>query len=80
MKQSKCFAPGCNSGYKTATEKFSMFKAPSDEVELAKWQAIIPRIDRKLSPRDVLCARHFDKSDIIRHLEINNVSILIKHM
>lgn len=54
---SKCFVPGCNSGYTSCTTKASLFTPPTSL--LAEWQRAIPRADRVLSSRNKVCDRHF---------------------
>ncbi|CAN7948566.1 unnamed protein product, partial [Ixodes hexagonus] len=55
----KCFAPNCNSGYRSCKEKVNTFRAPSDPERLALWARAIPRSDRQLTPKDYLCEKHF---------------------
>ena len=61
----KCFAPNCNTGYKSCNEMLSTFKAPKDEVLLCKWNSAIPRSDRSITPKDCICEKHFQPTDII---------------
>lgn len=56
----KCFAPRCNTGYKSCTEKLSLFSAPKEEERLRVWRNAIPRKDRILQSTDHLCERHFE--------------------
>jgi hypothetical protein len=56
---SKCFVPGCKSGYKTCTEKVSFFQPPSDPLLLSQWQRAIPRADLVLTRKDRVCEKHF---------------------
>lgn len=65
MPNSKCFVPGCKSGYKSNNERVSLFRAPKDAELLKKWESAIPRADRQLHANDVVCAKHFFDSDII---------------
>nr|XP_054923076.1 uncharacterized protein LOC129382872 [Dermacentor andersoni] len=55
----KCFVPNCKSGYRTCTERVSLFKAPREPERLEKWRRAIPRADRVLQPTDHVCAKHF---------------------
>ncbi|KAG0415819.1 hypothetical protein HPB47_007016 [Ixodes persulcatus] len=55
----KCFAPNCNSGYRSCKEKVNAFRGPSDPECLALWARAIPRSDRQLTPKDYLCEKHF---------------------
>ncbi|KAG0411805.1 hypothetical protein HPB47_011061 [Ixodes persulcatus] len=55
----KCFAPNCNSGYRSCKEKVSVFEAPSDPERLSLWDRAIPRSDWQLTPKDYLCEKHF---------------------
>ncbi|CAN7986666.1 unnamed protein product, partial [Ixodes hexagonus] len=55
----KCFAPNCNSGYRSCKEKVSTFRAPSDPKRLALWARAIPRSDRQLMTKDYVCEKHF---------------------
>jgi hypothetical protein len=71
MPGSKCFVPGCNSGYKSCLEKFSLFTPPADPLLLQKWQRVIPRADRVLSRKDKVCERHFDSTLVERQYVIN---------
>lgn len=74
-----CFVPGCKTGYKTQlpTEKISTFKAPRDILERGKWAKSIPRGDRVLQENDCVCEKHFHSEDVIKFIEINNVSIKV---
>lgn len=74
-KNHRCFAPGCKTGYSSCSEKLSLFKAPQNESDRIVWAQAIPRDDKCLSTKDVLCEKHFDISDIIRNLQVNDVSI-----
>lgn len=56
----KCFAPRCKTGYKSCTEKLSLFSAPKEEERLRVWRNAIPRKDRVLQSTDHLCERHFE--------------------
>ncbi|KAH6947068.1 hypothetical protein HPB50_016987 [Hyalomma asiaticum] len=56
----KCFAPRCTTGYKSCTQKFSLFSAPKEEERLRVWRNAIPRKDRILQSTDHLCERHFE--------------------
>lgn len=73
-RNSKCFVPNCKTGYKTCRDKFSLFRAPKDKAELELWRKYIPRGDKNISERDVVCEKHFDSSDIIKSVIIDNVS------
>ncbi|KAH8018263.1 hypothetical protein HPB51_000874 [Rhipicephalus microplus] len=56
----KCFAPRCKTGYKSCTEKLSLFSAPREEERLRVWRNAILRKDRILQSTDHLCERHFE--------------------
>ena len=75
-RSGKCFVPMCRTGYKGATGKFSLFRAPHDENLLQIWQRKIPRGDRNLTSRDVVCERHFTSSEIIKEWNSGSVSTL----
>lgn len=55
----KCFAPNCNSEYKSCKEKVSAFQAPSDSERLALWACATPRSGSQHTPKDYLCQKHF---------------------
>lgn len=75
LKNSTCFATYCRSGYAGNRERASLFSAPKDEELFLKWQKIIPRGDRLLTHRDVLCEKHFTDEDIIREWKSGDVSV-----
>ncbi|KAJ3655332.1 hypothetical protein Zmor_014467 [Zophobas morio] len=77
-RSGKCFVPMCRTGYKGATGKFSLFRAPHDENLLQIWQRKIPRGDRNLTSRDVVCERHFTSSEIIKEWNSGSISIPYK--
>jgi len=56
---SKCFVPGCKTGYKSCKDKCSLFKPPSEPDELEKWRKAVPRADRIRSHKDRVCELHF---------------------
>ncbi|XP_030747264.1 uncharacterized protein LOC115875863 isoform X1 [Sitophilus oryzae] len=72
-----CFAPGCTSGCYTKKKANkergernpSLFKAPNDPGSLQQWQRAIPRADKTLSSKDVVCELHFLDEDIMTHYE-----------
>lgn len=61
-----CFVPFCKGGYKSSTEKVSLFRTPSDPVRLLEWARNIKRDDRVLDNTCVVCSRHFDECYIQR--------------
>lgn len=61
-----CFVPFCKGGYKSSTEKVSLFRAPSDPVCLQEWARNIKRDDKVLDNTCVVCSRHFDECYIQR--------------
>ncbi|KAH7965025.1 hypothetical protein HPB49_002875 [Dermacentor silvarum] len=56
----KCFAPRYTTGYKSCTEKLSLFSVPKEEERLRVWRNDIPRKDCVLQSTDHLCDRHFE--------------------
>ncbi|KAM7289595.1 hypothetical protein ISCGN_029724 [Ixodes scapularis] len=62
----KCFVPNCKSGYKSCKEKFSLFKPPVHAEKLAAWRRAIPREDRVLSLKDLVCERHFAPHFVVK--------------
>ncbi|KAH8027515.1 hypothetical protein HPB51_007065 [Rhipicephalus microplus] len=56
----KCFAPRCKTGYKSCTEKLSLFSALREDERLRVWRNAIPRKNRILQSTDHLCERHFE--------------------
>ncbi|XP_077502979.1 uncharacterized protein LOC144113650 [Amblyomma americanum] len=62
----KCFAPFCNTGYKSCKEKYSLFKPPNDEARLEAWRRAIPRKDRILQRTDRVCEKHFASHFILK--------------
>lgn len=73
----RCFVPFCNSGYDYGKQedKVSMFKVPSDRLQL--WHRNISRKDKLLTLKDHVCEKHFEKQYIIREVktEIYSVSM-----
>ncbi|KAG0420934.1 hypothetical protein HPB47_003154 [Ixodes persulcatus] len=61
-----CFVPFCKGGYKSSTEKVSLFRAPSDPVRLQEWARNIKRDDKALDSTCVVCSRHFDERYVQR--------------
>lgn len=68
---SKCFVPGYRSGYKTCSDKVSLFQPPSDPLLLNQWQRIIPRADLVLTRKHKVCEKHFAPELIERKYVIN---------
>jgi len=60
-----CFVFGCKSGYRSSSDKQSMFKA-RNAAELSKWRIAIPRKDLKLTLKHYVCGKHFEEGDIVR--------------
>lgn len=74
----KCFAPRCKTGYKSCSQKLSLFCAPKDEERLKVWRNAIPRKDRVLQPSDYLCERHFETHFVSKTWEaVYNGNVLI---
>lgn len=75
-RNTTCFIPGCKTGYRgqCCEEKISTFKVPRDVLEREKWAKNIPRYDRVLQERDCVCEKHFYPEDVIKFIEVNNVS------
>lgn len=71
-----CFAPGCTSGRTYSKQKVFLFKPSAKEI-VEQWSQIVPRVDRAFGENDYLCAKHFDKKDIIFAEIIDNVSICL---
>ncbi|KAH9382878.1 hypothetical protein HPB48_023496 [Haemaphysalis longicornis] len=47
-------------------EKFSLFKPPADAEKLAAWRRAIPRKDRVLTRKDLVCERHFASHFVVK--------------
>ncbi|XP_042145145.1 uncharacterized protein LOC121835224 [Ixodes scapularis] len=74
----KCFAPRCKTGYKSCSQKLSLFCAPKDEERLKVWRNAIPRKDRVLQSSDSLCERHFETHFVSKTWEaVYNGNVLI---
>lgn len=69
-KERTCFVPLCRSGYRSNDGKVSLFTAPADPARLAEWENNIKRADRKLTPKAVVCERHFENGCIERSFQI----------
>ncbi|KAH7964477.1 hypothetical protein HPB51_027284 [Rhipicephalus microplus] len=65
-RASTCFVPGCKGGYRSCSEKLSVFKAPKDLSRREQWARNIKRADKELTRDSVVCERHFDASFIER--------------
>lgn len=65
-RSSTCFVPGCKGGYRSCSEKLSVFKAPKDPSRREQWARNIKRADKELTTDSVVCERHFDESFIER--------------
>lgn len=60
----RCFVSNCKTGRKSDRNneyKFSLFKAPNDEILLEKWRMSIPERERELNSQDRICEKHFEK-------------------
>nr|XP_037285129.1 THAP domain-containing protein 2-like [Rhipicephalus microplus] len=68
-KERTCFVPLCRSGYRSNEEKVSLFTAPTDPARLAEWESKINRADRRLTPKAVVCERHFESGYIERYFQ-----------
>ena len=64
----KCCVPGCTGNYDNG-EKCSVFRFPKDEEEKKKWLRKISRKDWSLGKDSVVCAFHFQDSDVVRYRE-----------
>ncbi|XP_075732796.1 uncharacterized protein LOC142775331 [Rhipicephalus microplus] len=74
-----CFVPGCDSGYRSCSEKVSLFRAPTCQELFLKWARAIPRADKPLQENSAVCAKHFDERFIqreFRHI-VNGVEVSI---
>lgn len=71
MPASKCFVPGCKSGYKTCSTTSCFFQPPRNPVLFKKWQQAIPRADRLLSQKDKVCEHHFSQDLVEKTYKIN---------
>jgi hypothetical protein len=69
-KNSKCYVPGCCTGYKSndSSAKVSTFGPPASMLEA--WSRAIPRADRPITNRDRVCELHFAPHFIIRNFEM----------
>ncbi|XP_049522179.1 uncharacterized protein LOC125944849 [Dermacentor silvarum] len=68
-KQRHCFAPGCTTGYVSSRQqgqKVSLFSVPKDPALFEAWRRAVPRADKSLDAKSVLCERHFDEQYIER--------------
>lgn len=63
-KERTCFVPQCRSGYCSNNEKVFLFTAPADAVQLAEWEKMTKRADRRLTPTSVICEKPFEDSCI----------------
>uniref|UniRef100_A0A224Z0E4 Protein containing THAP domain n=1 Tax=Rhipicephalus zambeziensis TaxID=60191 RepID=A0A224Z0E4_9ACAR len=69
-RDSTCFVPGCNSGYRSCKTKFSLFRAPKEPERLQQWARNIKRGGKTLDDACVVCERHFEPSFIERTFKI----------
>ncbi|KAH8010042.1 hypothetical protein HPB51_024392 [Rhipicephalus microplus] len=69
-RDSTCFLPGCNSGYRSCKTKFSLFRGPKEPERLQQWTRNIKRDDKRLDDACVFCERHFEPSFIERTFKI----------
>ncbi|KAH7940880.1 hypothetical protein HPB49_007399 [Dermacentor silvarum] len=67
----KCFVPRCKPGYKTCTEKLSLFAAPREAHHLKISRHAIPRMDCVLQSTDYVCEKHCEP----RQLTVTYVTI-----
>ena len=75
----KCFAPRCTTGYKSCTQKLSLFSAPKEEERLREWRNAVPRKDRILQSTDHLCERHFEPHLVSKTWEaVCNGNVLLR--
>src|SRR5260221_9701593 len=70
-RTSKCFVPGCNTGYNSVRnkKKLSLFKPPAHK--LLVWNNAILRLDKTLTVNDRVCELHFPTQFIIREDTFN---------
>ncbi|XP_075743646.1 uncharacterized protein LOC142801232 [Rhipicephalus microplus] len=79
-----CCVPGCRSGYRSCTEKASLFCLPSDREQRDRWKRAIPRQETGAfnfeSKAVRVCEKHFDTTDIIRadEFRISGQSVLLQ--
>jgi hypothetical protein len=57
---------GCKSGYKTDQTKISLFKAPSNKIQLKKWLDVSRKKPPKIKGDIFFRANHFHETDIIK--------------
>jgi hypothetical protein len=69
----KCVVPGCKSGYKSEKNQLSVFFIPKAKLE--EWQKRIPRNDRNLTEKDVVCEKHFMPEYVIREIKTPEYSV-----
>ena len=62
----KCVCVEFKSGYKSCSEKVRFFIVPKDKKIIKPWQIAILQDDRKLTPGDAICGKHFKTEDILR--------------
>jgi hypothetical protein len=69
----RCAVLDCKTGSDCGNERVTLFPIPKNKLVI--WQKALPYIDKKLTHRDVICEKHFRKSDIIRDMKTRDVSL-----
>lgn len=63
-KETTCFVPLCDGGYRSRRERLSLCLVPADPIQLAEWERAINMTDTKMTSLTVVCKRHFEDSCI----------------
>ena len=62
----KCINFGCNSRYKSCSDKVRFFIVPEDENTIKLWQIAILQDDMILKTDHASCEKHFEPEDILQ--------------